>query len=314
MVAFPRRDALPRVQTNTRRNEYADARKHVPPVEWQPTRLPRNLPDLRALLERQWLPSHSIRMVFSALEFLNPNHMSLIFERVLTDGIAAVSDLIGDDEEGTAAVIDPRPDVEMYLELARKNGVSITHIFETHIHADLVSGSLELADRTQTAKIYASGEGGAEYGFAIEPVKDGDEFKFGALVLTARHSPGHTPEHICYVAADEEHPDFPWGVFTGDSLFVNSAGRPDLLGRDADKLASQLYDTLWELYAKLDDSVIIHPSHGSGSPCGADIGANLGNTGGFEKRFNPYYQRKERKDFVEYALATPPPEATYYKT
>jgi hydroxyacylglutathione hydrolase len=239
--------------------------------------------------------------------------MSLIFERVLTDGIAAISYLIGDDEEGAAAVIDPRPDVEVYLELARKNSVSITHIFETHIHADLVSGSRELADRTGTAKIYASSEGGAEYGFAVEPVKDGDEFKFGALVLTARHSPGHTPEHVCYVASEEDHPDFPWGVFTGDSLFVNSAGRPDLLGRDADKLASQLYDTLWELYAKLDDGVIIHPSHGSGSPCGADIGDRLESTIGFEKRFNPYYQRKERQDFVDYALSTPPPEPTYYK-
>jgi hydroxyacylglutathione hydrolase len=239
--------------------------------------------------------------------------MSLIFERILTDGIAAISYLIGDDEEGAAAVIDPRPDVEIYLELARKSGVSITHIFETHIHADLVSGSRELADRTGTAKIYASSEGGAEYGFAVEPVKDGAEFKFGALVLTARHSPGHTPEHICFVAADEEHRDFPWGVFTGDSLFVNSAGRPDLLGRDADKLASLLYDTLWDLYAKLDDGVIIHPSHGSGSPCGADIGDRLESTIGFEKRFNPYYQRKDRQAFVDYALSTPPPEPTYYK-
>src|SRR5216110_3112873 len=126
--------------------------------------------------------------------------MSLIFERIVTDGIAAVSYLIGDDEEGTAAVIDPRPDVEIYLELARKNGVSITHIFETHIHADLVSGSRELAHRTQTAKLFASVEGGAEYGFPVEPVKDGYEFKFCALLLTARHKPGHTPEHVSYVA------------------------------------------------------------------------------------------------------------------
>ena len=239
--------------------------------------------------------------------------MSLIFERIVTDGIAAVSYLIGDDEEGTAAVIDPRADVEIYLELARKNGVSITHIFETHIHADLVSGSRELADRTQTGKVFASVEGGAEYGFPIEPVRDGDEYKFGSLLLTARHTPGHTPEHVSYVAADEEHPDFPWGVFTGDSLFVSSAGRPDLLGRDADKLASQLYDTVWNFFGKLDDSVIIHPSHGSGSPCGADIGERLESTIGFEKRYNPYYQRKERQDFVDYALATPPPEPTYYK-
>ena len=239
--------------------------------------------------------------------------MSLIFERVLTDGIAAISYLVGDDDEGTAAVIDPRCDVEIYLELARKNGVSITHIFETHIHADLVSGSRELADRTGTAKIYASVEGGAEYDFKIEPVKDGDQFAFGSLILTARHTPGHTPEHMSYVAADEEHLEFPWGVFTGDSLFVTSAGRPDLLGRDADKLASQLFDTVWGFFGKLDDSVIIHPSHGSGSPCGADIGDRLESTIGFEKRFNPYYQLKERQQFVDYALATPPPEPTYYK-
>src|SRR5689334_12306580 len=129
--------------------------------------------------------------------------MSLIFERVLTDGIAAISYLIGDDEEGTAAVIDPRPDVEISLELASKDSVAITHIFETHIHADLVSGSRELADRTGTARVFASVEGGAEYAFKIEPVKDGDEFTFGSLILTARHTPGHTPEHVSYVAADE---------------------------------------------------------------------------------------------------------------
>ncbi|MEY2512375.1 MAG: hydroxyacylglutathione hydrolase [Verrucomicrobiota bacterium] len=239
--------------------------------------------------------------------------MSLIFERIVTDGIAAVSYLIGDDEEGTGAVIDPRPDVEVYLELARKNGLSITHIFETHIHADLVSGSRELADRTGTAKIYASSEGGAEYGFERETVKDGDQFKFGSLILTARHTPGHTPEHVSYIAAEEDHAGTPWGVFTGDSLFVSSAGRPDLLGRDADKLASQLYDTLWGFYAKLPDGVIIYPSHGSGSPCGADIGERLDSTIGYEKRFNPYYQRNERQAFVDYALSTPPPEPTYYK-
>src|SRR5437588_9540491 len=117
--------------------------------------------------------------------------MSLIFERIVTDGIAAVSYLIGDDEEGTAAVIDPRPDVEVYLELARKNGVSITHIFETHIHADLVSGSRELAARTGTAKIYASSEDAAEYGFEREGEQNGDEYKFGSLLLTARHTPGN---------------------------------------------------------------------------------------------------------------------------
>src|SRR3954452_21263921 len=239
--------------------------------------------------------------------------MSLVFKTIQTEGIAELSYLVGDDDEGVAAVFDPRADCDVYIEAARVAGVIITHIFETHIHADLVSGSRELAARTGTAKIYASGEGGAEYGFDREPVKDGDEFKFGSQILTARHTPGHTPEHVSYVAAEQDHADTPWGVFTGDSLFVSSAGRPDLLGRDADKLASQLYDTLWGLYAKLPDGVIIYPSHGSGSPCGADIGERLDSTMGYEKRFNPYYRRNERQAFVDYALSTPPPEPTYYK-
>src|SRR4051795_11423795 len=124
--------------------------------------------------------------------------MSLIFERIVTDGIAAVSYLIGDDETGAAAVIDPRPDVEVYLELARENGVAITHIFETHIHADLVSGSRELAARMESAKIFASHEGGAKYDFPVEKLKDGDRFEFGEVSITAKHTPGHTPEHISF--------------------------------------------------------------------------------------------------------------------
>ena len=126
----------------------------------------------------------------------------------------------------------------------------------------------------------------------VRQVRDGDEFKFGSLILTARHTPGHTPEHVSYVAAEEDHADSPWGVFTGDSLFVSSAGRPDLLGRDADKLASQLYDTLWGFYAKLPDGVIIYPSHGSGSPCGADIGERLDSTIGYEKALQPVLSAK----------------------
>ncbi|MGV3533331.1 MAG: MBL fold metallo-hydrolase [Chthoniobacteraceae bacterium] len=238
--------------------------------------------------------------------------MALILERVLTEGIAELSYLIGDDAVGTAAVIDPRADVGVYLELARKHKVSITHAFETHIHADLVSGARELAAQTGTAKVHASVEGGAEYEFDVVPVRDGDRFEFGDVVITARHTPGHTPEHVAYEAALKGCGE-PWGVFTGDSLFVSSAGRPDLLGKDADKLASQLYDTLFGYFAKLADGVIIHPSHGHGSPCGADIGDRLESTIGYEKRFNPYYQKTEREEFIHHALSTAPPEPTYYK-
>ena len=158
--------------------------------------------------------------------------MSLVFKTIQTEGIAELSYLVGDDDEGIAAVFDPRADCDVYIEAAREAGVAITHIFETHIHADLVSGSRELCARLDSAKIYASGEGGAEYGFDPEKIKDGDRFTFSEVLVTARHTPGHTPEHMSYLLAEADHPDEPWAVLTGDSLFVSSAGRPDLLARN----------------------------------------------------------------------------------
>ena len=166
--------------------------------------------------------------------------MSLVFKTIQTEGIAELSYLVGDDDEGIAAVFDPRPDCDVYIAMARETGVAITHIFETHIHADLVSGSRELYARLDGAKIYSSYEGGVEYGFDNEPVNDGDRFEFGEVVITARHTPGHTPEHMSYLLADVDHADEPWGILTGDSLFVSSAGRPDLLGeKHTQKLAEQ---------------------------------------------------------------------------
>jgi hydroxyacylglutathione hydrolase len=239
--------------------------------------------------------------------------MALIFEQIHTSGIAELSYLIGDDSEGVAAVFDPRADVDCYLELARANKVAITHIFETHIHADLVSGARELGARVGTAKIFVSHEGGARYDFDHEPLRDGDTFKLGAVLITVRHTPGHTPEHVSYVVAEEDHPDAPWGVITGDSLFVSSAGRPDLLGSgQAKKLAKQLFHTLREFYLKLDDGVIIYPGHGAGSPCGADIGDRLSSTIGQERRFNAFLQFDEEKRFTDYVLSTAPPAPTYY--
>jgi len=240
--------------------------------------------------------------------------MSLILESVQTEGIAALSYLIGDDQTGSAAVIDPRADVEIYVELARKRKVAITHVFETHIHADLVSGARELADRVRTAEVYVSEEEKAKYDFDHVAVKHGAKFEFGELVLTARHTPGHTPEHISYEAAEKKRAPKPWGVFSGDALFVNSAGRPDLLGGAlAEQLADELFDTLYNYFLKLDDDVIIYPTHGHGSPCGASIGDRLTSTIGYERKFNPFLQYSERAEFIEYALSTAPPEPTYYK-
>lgn len=240
--------------------------------------------------------------------------MSMIIERVQTEGIAELSYVVGDDSTGTAAVIDPRADVEIYVELARSRKFSITHIFETHIHADLVSGARELQARVGNAEIFVSVEGGAKYDFDHRPVRTGEQFEFGDLVLTARHTPGHTSEHISYEASEKKRAPKLFAVFTGDSLFVNSAGRPDLLGsEEAEKLADELYDTLYDYYLKLDDEVIIYPSHGAGSPCGASIGDRLESTIGYERRFNPFLQHSGREEFKDYALSTAPPEPTYYK-
>jgi len=239
--------------------------------------------------------------------------MSLVFKTIQTEGIAELSYLIGDDDEGVAAVFDPRPDCDVYVDMAREAGLAITHIFETHIHADLVSGSRELCARVESARIFASNEGGAEYGFEHEKVNDGDRFTFGELLVIARHTPGHTPEHMSYLLADADHPDDPWGILTGDSLFVSSAGRPDLLGEKHTKqLAEQQFRTLRDFYLKMPDHVMIYPNHGSGSPCGADIGDRLSSTIGYERRFNKFLQFNEVQKFTEYALATAPPVPKYY--
>ena len=164
---------------------------------------------------------------------------SMIFETVFTEGVAELSYLIGDKATGKAAVIDPRRDIDVYVELARKYKLTITHALETHIHADMVSGCLELADRTGTAKVCVSAEGGAEYGFPHEKMKDGDKIDLGRVILTAKHTPGHTPEHLSYLAAERNRPDQPFAVFSGDCLFANSVGRPDLLGDDQSERTCQ---------------------------------------------------------------------------
>ncbi len=239
--------------------------------------------------------------------------MSLVFERIQTEGIAELSYLLGDDSDGVAAVFDPTPDVEKYVELAREKKVSITHIFETHIHADLVSGSRELCARLQSAKVFVSHDGDARYGFDHEKLEDGDQFTFGKTLVTVRHTPGHTPEHVSYLVAEKDHPDTPWGVLTGDSLFVNSAGRPDLLGSsETEELTQKLFKTLREFYLALPDSVMIYPAHGHGSPCGADIGDRLESTIGYERKFNPYLQISDYEKFRDHALSSAPPVPKYY--
>lgn len=239
--------------------------------------------------------------------------MALVFERIQTEGIAELSYLVGDDDDGVAAVFDPTSDVDKYIELAREKKVSITHLFETHIHADLLSGARELCARVCSAKIFLSHEGGARYGFDHETLKDGDQFTFGKTIIAAKHTPGHTPEHVSFTLTEKERPGTPWGVLTGDSLFVDSAGRPDLMGSsETGKLTQKLFETLRGYYLTLPDGVAIYPAHGHGSPCGADIGDRLESTVGYERRFNPFLQFTDYEAFKEYALGGAPPVPTYY--
>lgn len=232
-----------------------------------------------------------------------------VFETVRTDGLAHLSYLIGDRSTGQAAVIDPRRDVEIYLELARKHHLTITQAIETHIHADFVSGSRELADRTGTAKIQVSVEGGAQYGFAHESLRDGSRIDLGGITLTAMHTPGHTPEHLAYFATENGKP---WGFFSGDFLFADSVGRPDLLGAsETPGLAKALFRSLQTSLATLPDDLPLYPAHGAGSPCGANI-CDRQSTIGHERKHNPALQFTDEYAFTDWVLGTAPPMPRYY--
>jgi hydroxyacylglutathione hydrolase len=233
----------------------------------------------------------------------------VVLETVRTDGLAHLSYLIGDRSSGRAAVIDPRRDVEVYLELARQYHLTITHAVETHIHADFVSGSRELAARTGTARIHVSTEGGAHYGFAHEPLHNGSRIELGAVTLTAMHTPGHTPEHMAYLATEK---GIPWGFFSGDFLFADSVGRPDLLGADQTPgLARALFRSLRTALTPLPDALPLYPAHGAGSPCGANI-CDRQSTIGHERRHNPALQFTDESAFTDWVLRTAPPMPRYY--
>jgi hydroxyacylglutathione hydrolase len=234
---------------------------------------------------------------------------AVIFETVRTDGLAQLSYLIGDRSSGRAAVIDPRRDVEVYLGLARRHRLTITHAIETHIHADFVSGSRELAARTGTARSYVSVQGGARYGFAHEPLRDGARVELGAVNLTAVHTPGHTPEHLAYLATVK---GCPWGFFSGDFLFADSVGRPDLFGAaQAPGLARAVFHSLRTALAPLPDALPLYPGHGAGSPCGANI-HDRQSTVGDERRHNPALQFSDESAFIAWVLGTAPPMPRYY--
>ncbi len=234
----------------------------------------------------------------------------MILETIESKGISHFSYLVGDQSSNTAAVIDPRRDVDIYLKLAAENNLYIRYIFETHIHADFISGSRELSTKTG-AEIFVGAEG--DYGFECSLLYEDDEIEIGELKLKVVHTPGHTPEHLCYLIGGGKGAEKTWGIFSGDTLFAGEIGRPDLLGKKNEKkLASQLFDSLHNKIFNLNDDLIVYPAHGKGSPCGASIGDRSTTTIGYEKRNNPVLSIENKKDFVEKILASQSPPPKYY--
>jgi glyoxylase-like metal-dependent hydrolase (beta-lactamase superfamily II)/rhodanese-related sulfurtransferase len=223
----------------------------------------------------------------------------MIFRQITHDDLGCASYLIGDDQAGVAAVVDPRLDVEEYLDLAGYMGVRIEHILETHNHADHVSGHGRLAAATG-ALIHIHADAEAEY--EHQPLRDGDELSLGALTVRALHTPGHRPEHVAYLLIDTTRAPEPWAVLTGDTLFVGDVARPDLAIDKSDG-ARDIFRSLHRQLLCLDDQVEVWPGHLGGSMCGGPgMDMKISSTVGFERRHNPALILDEA-DFVEQALA-----------
>jgi glyoxylase-like metal-dependent hydrolase (beta-lactamase superfamily II)/rhodanese-related sulfurtransferase len=232
----------------------------------------------------------------------------MYFEQFYLTCLAHASYMIG--SRGEAAVIDPQRDVDIYLEAADEQGLKIRHIFETHLHADFVSGHKELAARTG-ATIYIGAQ--AHAGFPHTPLRDGSAVRVGALQIRALETPGHTVESVCLVVTDEEKSSEPWGVLTGDTLFIGDVGRPDLSPTHTpQELAGLLYDSLHRKLLALPDSTMVYPAHGAGSLCGRSMRAERSSTIGTERLTNYALQISSREEFILQVSSNLPARPGYF--
>jgi hydroxyacylglutathione hydrolase len=216
----------------------------------------------------------------------------------------------GIGRRGRAAVVDPQRDVEIYLQAAQEHGLKIRHIFETHLHADLVSGHKELAARTGAA-IYIGAQAGAT--FPHVALADGFELRFGRARIKVLETPGHTPESICLLVTDEQKSQQPCAILTGDTLFIGDVGRPDLSTTHTPaQLAGLLYDSLHNKLLKLADDVAVYPAHGAGSLCGRQMRAERSSTIGTERLTNYALQIPNREDFVKQLTENLPARPDYF--
>ncbi|KJS30930.1 MAG: metallo-beta-lactamase [Desulfatitalea sp. BRH_c12] len=232
---------------------------------------------------------------------------SIFLEKVKSESLAHLSFIIGHD--GKAAVIDPRRDCEVYVDIAQRNGARITHIFETHRNEDYVIGSRDLARRTGAAIFH-----GKNLNFAYgHPVSEGDTFVFGNIQLSILETPGHTFESISIVMKDKSTGDRPIGVFTGDALFIGSVGRTDFFPDRAREVAGLQYDSIFKKILPLGDQVILYPAHGAGSVCGSGMADREFSTLGYEKMFNPALQVPDREAFIDRKVAEKPHQPPYFR-
>jgi glyoxylase-like metal-dependent hydrolase (beta-lactamase superfamily II)/rhodanese-related sulfurtransferase len=215
------------------------------------------------------------------------------------------------ESNGEAAVIDPLRDIDVYLDLAHERKAKIKFIFETHFHADFVSGHIDLAKVTDAPIVYGPG---TVTKFPAHIAKDGEKFKIGDLTIEVLHTPGHTLESSCYLLKDETGKDH--CVFTGDTLFVGDVGRPDLAQKGdeltTNDLAGLMYDSLQAKIVPLADDVIVYPAHGPGSSCGKNIGPDTDSTIGMEKRFNYALKATGKADFIKLVTDDIPPAPLYF--
>jgi len=220
----------------------------------------------------------------------------MFLEKIKSEGLAHLSYIIG--HQGRAAVIDPRRDCRVYLEIASRQGARIVSIFETHRNEDYVIGSRDLA-RLTGASIYHGSRLDFEYG---QPVAEGDTFALGDLRLRILDTPGHTFESISIAVSDAGFGEEPVAVFTGDALFVGDVGRTDFFPDQAQEVAGLLYDSIFDKILPLGDHVILYPAHGAGSVCGDGMAEREFSTLGLERRLNPVLQKKKRDDFIRFKI------------
>jgi hydroxyacylglutathione hydrolase len=212
--------------------------------------------------------------------------------------------------EGVACVVDPQRDVDLYIEEARSQGFQIRHVIETHLHADFVSGHVELAERTG-AKIYLGAGSGAD--FPHVEVHDGDEIHFGKVILRFLATPGHTVESVSVAVTDLERGEKPWAVLTGDTLFIGDVGRPDLSkDKTPQELAGMLYESLHNKLLKLGDDVEVYPAHGAGSLCGKQMRAEKQSTIGKEREWNYALRASSKGEFVRLLTSELPERPGYF--